>query len=57
MIAFVVICLISDPTTCEPHEVFVEATELQCYSVAQSVLVPYIRPGFTVTRFGCRRVE
>lgn len=57
MIAFVVMCLVSDPAICERHEVFVEATELQCYSVAQAVLAPYIRPGFTVTRFGCRRVE
>ena len=57
MIAFVVMCLAADPAVCERHEVIVDATELQCQHVAMATLAPYIRPGFTVQRFGCRRME
>lgn len=57
MIAFVVMCLASDPATCERHEVVLDATETQCLAVSQAVLTQYIRPGFTVERFGCGRIE
>lgn len=57
MIAFVVMCLTSDPATCERHEVVMDATETQCLAVSQAVLAQHIRPGFTVARFGCRRME
>jgi hypothetical protein len=57
VIAFVVMCLASDPQTCERHEVLVDATELQCLTLAQQAILPYIRAGFRVERFGCRRME
>lgn len=57
MIAFIVLCLTADPTVCERHEVVVDATELQCLHVSQVALAPYVRLGFTVQRFGCRRLD
>ena len=57
MIAFVVMCLAADPAVCERHELVLDATEPQCLVVSQAVLVQHIRPGFTVERFGCRRME
>lgn len=55
MIAFIVLCLSSDPAVCELHEVRVEATETQCLIGAQAIVAPYVRPGMTIERFGCRR--
>jgi hypothetical protein len=58
MIAFVVLCLTSDPLVCEqPHHIPFEGTELACMATVQQLIVPYVRPGFTVARFGCRRME
>ena len=55
MIAFVILCLSSDPRVCERHEITVEASELQCLARAQAIVAPYVRPGMIVERFGCRR--
>lgn len=55
MIAFVILCLTSDPSVCERHEVTVEASKLQCLARAQAIVAPYVRRGFAVGRFGCRR--
>lgn len=57
MIAFVVMCLTAVPGVCERHELVLDATETQCLAVSQAVLAQHIRPGFTVSRFGCRRME
>lgn len=57
MIAFVILCLTSDPAVCERHEVAVEASELQCLARAQAIVAPYVRRGMTVERFGCRRMQ
>lgn len=57
MIAFVILCLASDPATCERHEITVEASELQCLARAQAIVAPYLRRGLTVKRFGCRRMR
>lgn len=56
-IAYVVMCLVSDPTTCERHEVVLDSTELQCQFLAMEELAKYIRPGFVVQRFGCTKKE
>jgi hypothetical protein len=56
MTAFIVLCLSTNPTVCETHRVHVTATELQCLAQSQAVLADYVRPGFTVQRFGCERV-
>ena len=57
MIAFVVMCLAAEPAVCERHELVLDATETQCLAVSQAVLAQHIRPGFTVRRMGCRRME
>lgn len=57
MIAFVVMCLTADPTVCERHEVILDATELQCLHVSQAALAAYMREGFTIQRFGCKRMK
>jgi hypothetical protein len=55
---FFVICMYAQPTVCEEHSVGTgNAYQMAIGNISQADMIPHIRPGWHLVRYGARRIK